>query len=416
MATEAPPLAVVVKGWPRLSETFIAQELEALEARGLRFEIWSLRHPTDTRRHPAHEAVTAPARYLPEYLLHEPLRVLHGLLLATRRRGFPLALSTWWRDLRRDPSWNRIRRFGQACVLAAELPETTRFLYVHFLHTPGSVTRYAAQMRGLGWGFSAHARDIWTTPDWEKAEKMADARFGVTCTAVGAEHLKALAPEPGRIRLLYHGLDLTRFPPPPKAREPRTGADPEQPVQILSVGRLVEKKGYGDLLAALADLPRSMRWRFIHIGGGPLGETLKNRAASYGFAHRIQWRGARTQQEVIAAMREADIFVLPSREAGDGDRDGLPNVLMEAASQALPCVATRFSAIPEFVEHGVTGLLVPPGAPGALAEAIRTLALDPERREALGAAARRRLTGQFGAAANADLLAQRLRAELTAAA
>ncbi len=416
MAGETPPpLAVVLKGYPRLSETFIAQELKALQDRGLSFEIWSLRHPTDAATHPVHAEITAPVRYLPEYLHDAPLRVLRGLMAALATPGFLRAARVWLRDLARDPSLNRIRRFGQACVLATEAGREVRFFYAHFLHTPGSVTRYAALMRRQGWGFSAHARDIWTIPGWEKREKLADARFGVTCTAAGLAHLRALAAAPERLALLYHGLDLSRFPAPPEARPARDGGDARDPVRLLSVGRLVEKKGYAVLLDALADLPAALNWRFIHIGGGPLKAALKARAAKLGLDARIEWRGASAQGAVIAALREADLFVLPSRAAADGDRDGLPNVLMEAASQNLAIVSTRFSAIPEFIAHGKGGLLVKPGDAAALSAAILRLMRSPAERAAMAEAARARLVADFGARAGADAIAARLRAELDAA-
>jgi len=414
-AEDAPPLAVVLKGYPRLSETFIAQELKALEDRGLRFEIWSLRHPTDKTTHPVHAEIRARVRYLPEYLHAEPQRVLRGVAAALMTPGFFRALGAWLNDLARDPSLNRIRRFGQACVLAAEAGPQLRLFYAHFLHTPGSVTRYAALMRKLGWGFSAHARDIWTIPAWEKREKLAEARFGVTCTAAGLAHLQALAVAPERVALFYHGLDLSRFPAPPQSRAPRDGVGADDPVRLVSVGRLVEKKGYGVLLNALADLPAALNWRFVHIGGGPLNAALQARAEKLGLAGRIEWRGALPQGAVIAALREADIFVLPSRAAADGDRDGLPNVLMEAASQTLAIVSTRFSAIPEFIEHERGGLLVRSGDAVALSAAILRLARDPVARAAMGEAARARLAKHFGAKDGADAIAARLRAELDAA-
>ncbi len=404
---EGPALAVVAKGYPRLSETFVAQELLALESRGFAFDIWSLRHPYDDRTHPLHDRIRARPRYLPEYLHHEPLRVLRGLLHARRLPGFRAALRLWLGDLRRDPTPNRIRRFGQALVLARELPAGTRFLYVHFLHTPGSVTRYAAHMRGLRWGFSAHAKDIWTIPDWEKREKLGDAAFGATCTASGAAHLKALAPEPARVDLVYHGLDLSRFPAPPD-RAPKPG-----PLTLLSVGRLVPKKGYADLLEALALLPPSLDWRFLHVGGGDLKAPLAEHAARLGLAPRIEWLGKRDQTEVVALMRQADLFVLPSKIAEDGDRDGLPNVLMEAASQRLPILSTAVSAIPEFVQDGVHGTLVPPSDPAALAARIEAMAADPRLRARLADAAYARLRAEFGMERGIDRLAARLSAGLS---
>jgi glycosyltransferase involved in cell wall biosynthesis len=390
-------LAVVVKGWPRLSETFIAQELVALEAMGHRLEIWSLRRPTDTKRHPLHDALRAPVHYLPEYLHDEPVRVLRAVVSAVQRRGFWRGLWLWLRDLRRDPSRNRVRRFGQACVLARELPADCPALYAHFMHTPASVTRYAAVMRGLPWAFSAHAKDIWTSPDWEKREKLhpasSGAVFGATCTAYGAAHLRDLADVPDRVNLIYHGLDLSRFPDPPPTRPARDGSG--DAVRLLSVGRLVEKKGYDRLLQALALLPPGLSWRLVHIGGGELKKALAVQAEALGIADRIDWRGARNQPEVIAAMRDADLFVLPSRIASDGDRDGLPNVLMEAASQGLAILSTPVAAIPEFITDGVEGVLSSDD-PATLALALGRVMRDPDARAAMAAAARVRLVRDFG--------------------
>ena len=150
-------VAVVMKGYPRLSETFIAQELLGLQQRGIIFDIWSLRHPTDTQTHPTQDAITAPIHYLPEYIRDEPGRVLRAIVSQMGNRLFWRAAAVWLRDLVRARDANRIRRFAQAAVMAHELPDDTAFLYAHFLHTPASVTRYAAIMRGLKWGFSAHA-------------------------------------------------------------------------------------------------------------------------------------------------------------------------------------------------------------------------------------------------------------------
>ncbi|MEM1274956.1 MAG: glycosyltransferase [Pseudomonadota bacterium] len=403
METKAQPtLAVVVKGYPRLSETFIAQELLALQDRGFRFDIWSLRAPYDDRTHPIHDKITAGRHYLPEYLHEAPLRVIRSVWRAMRLPGFRASMRVWLQDLRRDFNRNRIRRFGQACVLASELPEDVELLYVHFLHTPASVARYAAGMRRMRWGFSAHAKDIWTIPDWEKQEKIADCTFGVTCTGTGAEELRRWQPE--KIDLVYHGLDLSRFPMPPEAR------DQDQVLRIVSVGRLVEKKGYDTLLEALGLLPDGLAWEFVHIGGGKLDKAIRAEAKRLGLSDKIHWLGKKDQTDVIAELRAADLFVLPSKIAGDGDRDGLPNVLMEAASQKLPILSTRVSAIPEFVRDGVDGVLVPPEDAGALARAIADLAADPGTRARMAESAYARLTEEFGMDAGIDVIAERLRA------
>ncbi|MEK9969080.1 MAG: glycosyltransferase family 4 protein [Ferrovibrio sp.] len=401
-----PPVAFVLKGYPRLSETFIAQEIAALEALGLDIQIVSLRHPTDSKRHALNDRIKAPVLYLPEYLYQEPLRVLRSWWQVRRLPGYSAALKLWWRDLNRDRTSNRIRRFGQAIVLAAELPARYRHLHAHFIHTPGSVARYAAQILQCPWTASAHARDIWTTPDWEKREKLADCLWAVTCTLHNQTHLSALS-SPERISLVYHGVDFSRFPEPPVWRSRRDGRDAQDPVRLLSVGRAVEKKGYDILLQALARLPADLHWQFTHIGGGPLLDKLKAQAETLGIAKRLSWRGTATQDTVVDAYRTADIFVLASRRDRDGDMDGLPNVLMEAQSQALPCIATTISAIPELILDGETGLLVPSESVGELTVALNHLIVDSTLRDRLGKAAAARVRQAFGMAGGIAELARR---------
>ncbi|MEH6391086.1 MAG: glycosyltransferase family 4 protein [Sulfitobacter sp.] len=408
------PLAVVVKGWPRLSETFIAQELVALEEAGLRFDIWSLRHPTDQKTHPLHDRLKARVRYLPEYLRDAPERVAAAQKAAQTMPGYDAALDIFERDLARDDTPNRRRRFGQACVMAHELPSGTQGIYAHFLHTPSSVARYAAILRGLEWSFSAHAKDIWTSPEWELREKLDPARhgaaFGATCTGFGARHLQDLAEDPGRIDLVYHGLDLGRFPAPPSRALRRVNDS----FRMMSVGRMVEKKGFDNLIDALALLPAALDWHWTHIGGGDLSQAMKARAQALGISGRITWRGACDQPEVINAMRAADLFVLPSRIAQDGDRDGLPNVLMEAASQKLPILSTPVSAIPEFIISGQSGVLSD-DAPEALAAAVQRFATDPTLGPKLAEAAFSRLKADFTMAPGIAQLRARLTAMLSRA-
>jgi glycosyltransferase involved in cell wall biosynthesis len=404
-AARTPRIGVVLKGYPRLSETFIAQELAALERRGLDLALYSLRRPTDGATHPVHADIVAPVAYLPEYLHEAPSRVLRAWRTARRLPGYGAALATLRADFARDRSRNRLRRFGQALVLAAELPADIRHLHAHFLHTPASVARYAAVMRGLPWSVSAHAKDIWTTPEWEKREKLASCVWAATCTQANAEHLRGLASDPARIDLVYHGLDAQRFPAAPPAATRGTAS-----IVVLAVGRAVPKKGFDDLLAALARLPASLDWHFEHVGDGPLLLALQAQATALGIARRIRWHGPLAQPQVLERYRAADVFALPSRIAADGDRDGLPNVLMEAQSQRLPCVATAVSGIPELIDDGRTGLLVAPGDVDALSRALATLAGDPALRQRLGEAGCARTRADFDVERGIDRLVERFAA------
>ncbi|GAB5470033.1 MAG: glycosyltransferase family 4 protein [Rhodospirillales bacterium] len=388
---------MVLKGYPRLSETFIAQELLALEQAGLDLRLFSLRAPREAARHLIHAEIAAPVTYLPEYLHRAPRQVLAAWWRQRRRPGYARARAAFLRDLGRDRSRNRVRRFGQALVLADLLPAETDRIYAHFLHTPGSVSRYAALLTGLPWSCSAHAKDIWTTPEWDKREKLAELDWLVTCTAFGRDHLAALAPDAARVGLVHHGLDLKRFAAAQRPAATANGSDPAQPVRLLSVGRAVAKKGYDDLLQALAALPDDLAWRLTHIGGGSEETALRQQAQSLGLAARIDWLGAQTQERVLVAYREADLFLLASKVTADGDRDGLPNVLMEAQSQGLACLATTLPGIEELIRDGETGRLVPPGDPAALAAALAALIRAPGERQALGRAGQARMAESFDA-------------------
>ena len=379
-------VVVVLKGYPRLSETFIAQEILGLENAGIDIAIVSLRRPTDHTHHAVHDEIRAPVTYLPEYLHEEPLRVLRGLFSSAKRPGFFKALRNFLRDFSRDITRNRIRRFGQAAVLANEWPDDAHWLHAHFIHTPASVAAYASTMRDIPWTVSAHAKDIWTSPDWELGEKLARANWTVTCTGVGHQHLQSLASDASRVHLSYHGLDLERFPSFERPELQRDGQLASDPVQILSVGRAVEKKGYDTLLHALALLPSTLHWRFLHIGGGTELNRLKSLAQELKLDEKITWMGAMSQEAVLDNYRSADVFTLASKVSDDGDRDGLPNVLVEAASQRLCCVATAVSGIPELFDED-NSLLVDPENPALLAAALTQAIGSPQLRNQLGMAA-----------------------------
>ena len=400
--------AIVLKGYPRLSETFIAQELLSLQRIGLDYSIVSLRHPTDKRTHPIHQEINAAVNYLPEYLYQEPLRVLKAWVQTRKLKGYAKAILIWLDDLRRDKTPNRIRRFGQAMVLAHELPSDVTLIHAHFLHTPASVARYAAIIKGLPWSCSAHAKDIWTSPEWELSEKLDDINWLVTCTSANVDHLRNLAGRaPEKVNLLYHGLDFTRFNKRQSEYSKRDGGNLDEPVVLLSVGRAVEKKGYDVLLQALSTLPPELSWRLVHIGGGAMSNDLKKMAQLLNIDEKIEWMGAQSQQVVIAKYEIADLFVLASLVAKDGDRDGLPNVLMEAQSQGLACLSTGVSAVPELIENDVTGVLVEPGQIDALKIALEHLITDPDMRERLGKAGEIRVHESFSHEQNLQLLAHK---------
>ncbi len=333
-------------------------------------------------------------RYLPEYLHQEPVRVIKALIATSRLPGFKNAVQALVEDFKKDRSRNRLRRFGQAAVLVAEWPRDAGWLHVHFIHTPAAVARYASQIGGTPWTVSAHAKDIWTSEAWDLADKLKEARWAVTCTRAGYEHLASLS-DRANVHLSYHGLDLDRFPPFLQDRTPRDGSDAADPIRLVSVGRAVKKKGYDVLLAALARLPSDIAWSFTHIGGGDGLKALKAQAEALGIAGRITWKGALDQREVLEHYRTSDLFALACRITADGDRDGLPNVLVEASSQALPIVSTDISGIGELFRNEENGLLVSPDNTEELTAALEKAIRNPAFRRKLGKTAEQKVRTQF---------------------
>ena len=403
-----PRLAIVLKGYPRLSETFIAQEIRALELRGYELCIFSLRHPYDPATHPIHAEIKALVHYLPEYVNDDIPRLLRACFGVIRKPGFWRSLPVLLRDYRRDRTRNRLRRFAQAIVMAQEMPASVDHYYTHFMHTPASVSYYASQINAQSWSISAHAKDIWTIPEWELREKLASSDWVVTCTRANAEYLSSLTDDHNRVSLLYHGLDFDRFDQKHEPATTRDGSDAEDPVRLISVGRAVDKKGYEILLQALAELPPSLYWQFVHIGGGELLEQLQQQAQKLGLDNRIDWLGALPQTEVLHQYREADLFVLPSKISADGDRDGLPNVLMEAQSQNLACLSTNISGIPELIVHQKTGWLVEQRDTEQMAAALEKLIRGPGLRNTLAQAGFDRVRKEFSMDRGIDCLVQRL--------
>ena len=406
LAPSGDRVCVVVHSWPRLSMTFVAQELVGLEQEGLDLWIASYGQP-DKLRHPMHDQLKAPVHRLPN---RGPGlgRLVRAWRKVRHRPGYATARALFLGDFRVNRRRRHWRAFARGVILAAELPQDIKAIYVHFIGTSATVARYAAMISGLPLAASAHARDIWTSSESDIRAKLAAMKWCATCTTIGADRLRELTDDPGKVHLIYHGLSFDRFPTDPPQRSNADGSA-EAPVRILSVGRAVEKKGFDILLDALATLPQDLHWRWAQVGEGKIIDQLRRRADELGLSDRIEWLGARDQRAIIDLYRSSDLFVLPCREASDGDRDGLPNVLMEAQSQALACLSTDFSEIPELIRDGETGVLVPPAQVAPLASALERLMRSPAERERLGRAGYDRVRSAFEAEAGIHDIAKLLR-------
>jgi len=393
------PLGVLVRVWPKLSETFILEEVLGLERQGLDLRLYALDAPTDAIAHDAVARVRSPLWRVPPAAAGSGLLARHAALAAARPLGYLRALATALQ--RGQAGW---RDFVRAGGLAAQLRrDGVAHLHAHFISGPADIAQLAACMAGIPFSISAHAKDIYLSQPADLARRLAAARFTVTCTEANRATLAAIAPQ-APIRLMYHGVDREVFHP-----ALRTAPREQDTPLLVAVGRLRAKKGLDTLIDACALLhARGERVRCEIVGYGEEQDALARRIEDAGLAGHVRLVGKLRRDQVLERYARASVFVQPSRIAADGDRDGIPNVLLEAMAMGLPVVATRVSGIPELVRDGHNGLLVEPDAPHALAQAIAQLLHAPAQAAALGAAARASVAESFDNDANLRTLVQLL--------
>jgi glycosyltransferase involved in cell wall biosynthesis len=396
------PVAYLVKRFPRLSETFVLQEFLELRRQGLDLRLYALMHPGEQVVQPA------AAELLPEVTyLHDrgrPWRSWARLLGGAARQALsnPSGLAALGRLLLvRHPSLASLRHAVEALWLARDLRlARARHLHAHFAHSPAAVAHMARVAGGPAFSFTAHAKDLYTTPAEALRPRLRAAAFVVTCTRFNADHIAGLDPEDRtlreRLHVLYHGTEITRFNP--------TGRRPE-PGRVLSVGRLVPKKGYPALLHALGLLAaKGMDFTCDVFGEGELRPALEAEIERLGLRSRVRLRGAVPQEELVPEYRRASVLALTPMVMPGGDRDGIPNVLVEAMACAVPVISTRVSGIPELIEHGTDGLLVEPADPTAITDGIDRLLRDPELASRMGHAGRRKVERLFDVRRNTTRL------------
>jgi glycosyltransferase involved in cell wall biosynthesis len=382
------PLAVLVKTYPKLSETFVLGELQGLERRRFPLRIFALERPVDAESARAARGVRARADYVPRCTARNAgaLALAHVAcaVRAPRRYGATLA------RLLRGRAEGGMRDFLRAAWLATALHrERIAHLHAHFASEPAALAALAARLAGVPFSISAHAKDIYLSNPEHLRRKLAAASFTVTCTEHNRAHLAELAPD-ARVVRMYHGVDCERL-----RRTRRDGATGRPPL-VLGVGRLRAKKGFATLVAACARLrDAGIALRCQIVGYGPERDALAAQIADLGLEGVVELTGKLDHDDVVRRYADADVFVLPCRVDDDGDRDGIPNVLLEAMAMELPVVSTRVSGIPELLEDGRNGLFVEPDDVAALAAAIARLLGDPTLRETLGAAARATVTSRF---------------------
>jgi glycosyltransferase involved in cell wall biosynthesis len=296
-------------------------------------------------------------------------------------------------------------------VLRSESAAAPRFFLAIGLTRPGAVAQLAARLCGDGWAVLSEAPEEWLLPEAAMASRLEQAAFCLASSDSAASALRRHAPGAGRVGVAPPCVDLAVFTPPMELGSPRTGETVDSAVRLVSIGDLEPAQGYRDLLAALSDMPKATHWRLTHIGGGSLGEKLREFAQGLRLHQHITWSGPRDQARILKALREADIYVQSPRSVkGPAGRTALPHAVVEAASQCLPIVSTRHASLADFLSNETSALLVRPGRIGELTEAIHRLCRDPGERIRLGQAARQRVEAAHGMAALADDLSRRLKA------
>lgn len=380
------PMAHVFERFPTFTQTFCHREVVELGRQGMAPAVFSIRRPLDEPDQEFDVELGRRVVYLPE---DGELSALIKRLHAERRipRAMRHALMDW-------PSGVDKHRVFAAAWLGPRLRRAgVRHAHVHFAGIAARTAYWLRRYYGIGFSFTGHANDIFREDDGLPVglgDLAGSARFVATVSEFSAGLLRERFPAAaGRIHRAYNGIDLAGWPA-------RGKAPVDRPPLILAVGRLIEKKGFGDLIEACGRLrDRGRDARCVIVGEGPLDADLGARIARRGLADRVTLAGPRPQSAVRDLLGGASVFALPCVVGRDGGMDNLPTVIIEAMACGVPCVSTRIAGIPEMIRDGESGWLVPPNDPEALAGALAGLLDDPARAAAFGRAGRRLAEERF---------------------
>lgn len=398
-------LAYVVGTYPLLTTTFIDREIELLRQWGISVHVVSIRRPSRSLS-PEQEALQEDVSYL---LPVSPAALIAGHLWAMLTRPVAFFGALLYLLTRPHPSMQArlktVMHFGEGVYAAYLLRQRpANQIHAHFVDRAATVALIVGRLLNIPYSATAHANDIYVNPVL-LPEKMAEAKFIATCTRYNERHLAdvegtALS---HKVRCIYHGLDVNKYQPPSRLYH-------SKPL-LIAVGQLKEKKGFTYLLRACRLLKdQGYDFHCQIIGEGPLRETLETQISQLALTESVTLCGALPHEAVIDKYKQATIFTLPCVMGTDGDRDGIPNVILEAMAMELPVVSTRHSGIPEVVRDGWNGLLVPPADETALAEALAYLMDEPADRQQLGRRGRQTIVESFSVEQNT----KRLLAEFTA--
>jgi len=413
-ATAKPVLGMVLKGYPRISETFISNEVLLLEKLGIQVRLFPMRHPRENFSHASVKEIQARVDYLPTYLWSD-LHILlyHNILLALKKpSAYTRALVLAARRFLRKRKIATVKHLLQAGYMVNRFflnsPEI-KHIHSHFAHSPTSVTMFASMLSGLPFSFTAHAKDIYTSDPAQIREKINLASFVVTCTQYNKQYLSQISQgSKTPIYCVYHGIDVKLF-----SETGRRSKAAKEPYSLMTVARITEKKGLSTIYAALKILQdQGIAFNHTLVGDGDDRDDILQLIRQLGLQNNCRWAGAQTHNEVLALFRQSDLFVLGCKIAKNGDRDGIPNVLVESLAMAVPAVATTVSGVPEILENNTTGLTVPPSDPERMADAILTLLTNESLRARVKEHGRQKVIDGFDNKKHIKVLAELYRKAL----
>ncbi|MCP3887397.1 MAG: glycosyltransferase family 4 protein [Desulfobulbaceae bacterium] len=377
----APVLGYILKGYPRISETFISNEILLLEKLGFSMHLFPMRQPRENFCHPSVKQIKAQVSYLPTELLPEFYRLLTpNIFLALKKpANYKKTLVYAKQGLSRGKELSTLKHLLQAGFLVNNhLLNNSNIghLHGHFAHSPTSVTLFASLYSDIPFSFTAHAKDIYTSKKEKLRRKINQAKFVTTCTRHNKEYLENIAgTSTTPIHCIYHGIDLSLFSNEPSSREPSA------PFKILTIARMTEKKGLPTIYKALAKAKATgLEFQHTLIGDGDDRDQILQLIKELGLEENCTWLGTQTHDEVLKHFKQSDLFVLGCKVAENGDRDGIPNVLVESLAMGVPAISTNVSAIPEILINEKTGITVGPEQPEQLSQSIQRVLSDRDLR------------------------------------
>jgi colanic acid/amylovoran biosynthesis glycosyltransferase len=365
-------VAYLLERFPSFGQTFCYREVAELERQGTKVHVYAIRRPVDEPKQDWDEQLVQRVHYLPEEgaLVREVDRSVRDGRVSKATRD---ALEKWGRQ-------SDFLRLYQAIHVGLRLQQDgIGHLHAHFAGMAARTAFWINQFFGISYSFTAHANDIFAPRDFvvSLAKLLEHAAAVVTVSDYAAEFLKGRFPEAAaKVHRIYNGVDLSRFHP----------VDFGSGIPaIVSIGRLIEKKGFADLISACRLLqPRGRDFRCEIIGEGPLEPALRSQIVRDGLESCVKLAGPQTQAQISLRLAQATIFALPCTREEGGGMDNLPTVIMEAMAAGLPVVSTPLAGIPEMVEDGFSGILVPEHEPGAVCAAIEYLIANPEQARRFG--------------------------------